>query len=94
MAMWLSLLTHALLDALTGFSPILWPMLEDEVYVEARIGAAFQHSVELKPVFQVHKRPGNSTRFRFLDATAFTAEGGLVSGLLLTLSLLKFVTRP
>lgn len=91
-AIWLSLLTHALLDALTGFSPILWPMLKDEVYVEAKIGATFQHSVELKPVISIHRRPLSNSRFRCLDATALTAEGVAISSLLLALSWLRFTT--
>jgi len=93
LAIWLSLLTHALLDVLTGFSPILWPMVKDEIYVRAMIGATFQHSVELKPVFSVRSRPMDAAEFKSLDATALTAEGVVISILLFGLSLLMFLTQ-
>jgi len=90
-ATWFSLTSHVLLDTVSGFSPIFWPLSKEEVCVSVALGVRVGNSVQLRPEVSIRRKPLDVRQRDSLDAVALTLEGALVSVLLLAVSVSSFM---
>jgi len=86
LVVWLWLSSNSPLDLLGGYSPVLWPLLRQEISLSIALNVRFGRSFQLEPVVKVLRKPLELRPFDSLDAVALTGEGILVSILLLALS--------
>ena len=89
----LALLCHPVMDTFSTYTPILYPLIAESVYisVEGRIliGGSIAPSVR----GEIETRPTEFAHFQTLDAPLFTNEGFIVSLLLVAIPFLMLFLR-
>ena len=88
----LALASHILLD-LTGYTPILYPIVKDSYRINVNFDMHFRSSPNFKFDLKVMSRPTTFKPIKSLDAQLFTGEGLLISLMLLAPTLLSILKR-
>jgi len=81
--------SHSVLDAFSGYTPILWPLYSHSVWIQVGLGAHIGSSPSLTSSAQLLTKPITFEQFQSLDAPLFTGEGLILSIVLLSPILLK-----
>jgi len=81
-----------LLD-LTGYTPILYPLVKNSYRINVNFGMHFGSSPDFKFNLRVKSRPTTFKPIESLDAKLFTGEGLLISLILLAPILLSLLKR-
>ena len=88
----LALTSHILLD-LTGYTPILYPIVKDSYRINVNFNMHLGSSPNFKFNLKVMSRPTTFKPIERLDAKLFTGEGLLISLILLAPTLLSILKR-
>lgn len=88
----LSVASHILLD-LTGYTPVLYPLIRDSFRLKVDVGIHFGSAPRFRFDLDFLSRPTRFTYFESLDAPLFTGQGLMISLLLLTPILLDLMRR-
>jgi len=83
------LVLHSSLDLLGGYTPILWPIYPNELLLSIDVRMQFSSSPFLYLTYSLMERPYNLSSYEFLDSPVATAEGVLISALLVISALLS-----
>ena len=89
---WLGLLavaSHIALDVFAGYTPILWPLYENSVWIQTELRAQISSTPTLTPALKIAMEPTRFIAFRSLDAPLFTGEGLIISMVLVLPLLFK-----
>lgn len=83
---WLGLLavaSHIALDVFAGYTPILWPLYGDSVWIRTELMAHISSTPTLTPVLKIAMEPTRFIAFQSMDAPLFTGEGLIISVVLI-----------
>jgi len=85
----LALVSHLLLDTFTTYTPVLWPLVSQSLFIGLNGGVRIGSDVQayLKP--EVSLKPTVFTHFQYLDAPIFTSEGFIIAVILISFALLS-----
>ena len=86
----LAVASHIALDVFDGYTPVLWPLYENSMWIQAELRAQISSSPTLTPALRLAMEPTRFTAFRSLDAPLFTGEGLIISIVLVLPLLFKF----
>ena len=89
---WLGLLavaSHIALDVFDGYTPVLWPLYGNSMWIQAELRAQISSSPTLTPALRLAMEPTRFIAFRSLDAPLFTGEGLIISMVLVLPLLFK-----
>jgi len=84
----LALLSHPLMDVFSTYTPILYPLTLESVYVDFEGRLTIGGSATPSSTTQVNTTPTVFESFQRLDAPIFTSEGFIVSLLLVAIPLI------
>jgi hypothetical protein len=79
----LALASHPLLDMFSGYTPILWPLHSQSLWVQFSLTAHIGSGPSLMPRVGLLAKPVTFERLQGLDAPIFTGESLTASGILL-----------
>ena len=83
---WLGLLavaSHIALDVFTGYTPILWPLYGNSVWIQTELMAHISSTPTLTPVLKIALEPIQFIAFQSLDAALLTGKGLIISVILI-----------
>lgn len=81
--------SHLILDVFGGYTPILWPLYGNSVWIQAELVTHVGSSPSLAPTTQLLTKPTTFQQFQSLDAPLFTGDGLILSVVLLAPILFK-----
>jgi len=84
----LALLSHPLMDVFSTYTPILYPLMLESVFVDFEGRLTIGGSATPSSTAQVNTTPTVFESFQRLDAPIFTSEGFIVSVLLVAVPLI------
>ena len=79
----LVLLSHPIIDMTGGYTPILWPLLDDSIRLSLSLNGRVGSGVSISPLVHVHSTPTVFQSVTSLDYPLFTGEGLAISLILL-----------
>jgi membrane-bound metal-dependent hydrolase YbcI (DUF457 family) len=88
----LVLVSHPVIDMMGGYTPVLWPLLDDSISVNLALNGHISEGVSISPTMSVQSIPTVFQSVTSIDYPLFTGEGMMISLILLTpiaLDLLK-----
>jgi len=85
----LATVSHSVLDVFNGFTPILWPLYNYSVWIQAGLGVHIGSSPSVMSSARLLFEPVRFESFQGLDAPLFTGEGLILSLVLLSPVLLR-----
>jgi len=89
----LAVASHLVLDLFSGYTPLLWPLYDHSLWVQAGLVAHIGSSPSLTLSLKLLVKPIAFHPFPSLDAPLFTGEGLILSAILLMPVLLKALRR-
>ena len=75
--------SHLLLDLFNGYTPILWPLYGQTVWIRVGLTAHIASSPSLTPSMMISTKPYTLQPLQSLDALLLTGEGLIISTILL-----------
>ena len=81
--------SHIFLDLFDGYTPLLWPLYGNFLWIHAELGIRVGGSAGLSPSVEMLVKPITFKPFQSLDAPLLTGGGLITSFVLLTPVLLK-----
>lgn len=93
---WLGLLavaSHIALDVFAGYTPILWPLYGNSVWIQTELRAHISSTPTLIPVFKVAMEPTRFAAFQSLDTSLLTGGGLIISVVLILPILVKVLGK-
>ena len=81
---YLMLLSHLILDLFTGYTPILWPIINQSIWINTELITHIGSTPTLSLKIIILSKPTTFEILKELDAPIFTSEGLIIS-LLLTI---------
>ena len=79
----LVLLSHPAIDMMGGYTPILWPLLDDSIRLNLSLNGRVGEGVSISPSIRLHSTPTVFQPVTSLDYPLFTGEGLVISLILL-----------
>ena len=89
----LALLSHPVMDLFSTYTPILYPLMRDSVWLKVEGFVLIGQSLKPNVTTIVATEPTVFQRFRILDAPVFTNEGFIISLLLVAVPFLMDLSR-
>lgn len=89
----LAISMHIVLDAFTDYTPILWPLYEQSLWIDIELIAHFGGSIGFTLSFAPLSEPTIFEQFESLDAPLFTGYGLIISIILLAASVYIYMRR-
>jgi len=89
----LALLCHPVMDMFSTYTPILYPIIAESVYISVEGKILIGGSITPSISGEIETRPTEFTRFQMFDAPLFTNEGFIVSLLLVAIPFLMVFLR-
>jgi len=89
----LSLLCHPVMDLFSTYTPILYPLIAESVYISVEGKVLIGGSITPSISGEIETRPTEFTSFQWFDAPLFTNEGFIVSLLLVAIPFLMLFLR-
>lgn len=83
--------SHIALDVFAGYTPILWPLYGNSIWVQAELGAQIASYPTLIPAVKLAMEPTRFVTFLSMDAPLFTGEGLIISAMLVLPVLVRAV---
>lgn len=78
------LMSHPVADMMGGYTPILWPLLNDSIWLNLSLNGRISEGVSISPKMSVHSTPTVFQSVTSLDYPLFTGEGLMISLILVT----------
>jgi len=78
----LAVASHIGLDLFAGYTPILWPLYGNSIWVQAELVARVASYPTLTPAVKLAVEPTSFIAFQSMDAPLFTGEGLIISTML------------
>lgn len=75
--------SHTAMDVFAGFTPILWPLYGNSIWIQAELRGHMASFPSVMPALKLVMRPTRFTVFQSLDASIITGEGLIISMMLL-----------
>ena len=88
---WLSFLSHIMMDLVEGYCPLFWPFSKEEFSIMFELNIKLDRSLHIIPSFGIRKRTFQAEQLNDTKILAITGEGILISLIFLISSLLKFL---
>ena len=79
----LTVISHPILDLFTGYTPILWPLTQSSLQVQAELTVHIGSFPTLGLTLRLYSCKALFNRFQSLDAPLFTSEGLITSTMLI-----------
>jgi len=89
----LALLSHPVMDLFSTYTPILYPLMRDSVWLKVEGFVLIGQSIKPHLTTVVATEPTAFQRFQVLDAPVFTNEGFILSLLLVAVPLLMVLRQ-
>jgi membrane-bound metal-dependent hydrolase YbcI (DUF457 family) len=80
----LVLILHPVTDMMGGYTPVLWPILNDSIRLNLSLNGRISEGVTISPTMSVQSIPTVFQSVTSLDYPLFTGEGFMISLILLT----------
>jgi len=93
---WLVLLavaSHIALDVFAGYTPILWPLYGNSVWIRTELMAQISSIPTLIPALKIAMEPTRFIAFESIDAPLLTGEGLIISMMLILPVLVKALEK-
>ena len=75
--------SHLILDLFAGYTPLLWPLYGNFLWIHAELMVHVDGSASASPGVKLLTKPITFQQFQSLDAPLFTGEGLILSAVLL-----------
>lgn len=75
--------SHPLIDAFCGYTPLLWPISEQSLWVKVGATLTAGNSFSIDPYLNILIRPTDFSKFVTLEGPIFTGNGLIISALLI-----------
>ena len=85
----LAVASHVALDVFAGYTPVLWPLYGNSMWIQAELRARISSSGTLAPSLKLALKPTRFEEFQTLDAQLLTGEGLIISAILVLPVLVK-----
>ena len=89
----LALVCHPVMDMFSTYTPILYPLIAESVYISVEGKILIGGSITPSISGEIETKPTEFARFQTLDAPLFTNEGFIVSLLLVAMPFLMVFLR-
>lgn len=83
-ACYLAILSHIILDTFQTYTPILYPITENSIWIKAEGNIIISNTITPKITTTIQTTQTDFTKFQTLDAPIYTSQG-LITSLLLTI---------
>jgi len=89
----LALLGHPIMDMFSTYTPILYPLVKDSVYLNVEVRALIASSISPILEAEIRTRPTRFENFGRFDAPIFSNESFIVSVLLVAIPILLVLSQ-
>jgi len=89
----LALLSHPIMDMFSTYTPIMYPLIEESVYLKLELKVTIGSPILPILAAVVNTKPTTFEEFQRFDAPLFTSEGFIVTLLLVAIPLLVISLR-
>ena len=89
----IALITHPLLDLFAGPTPILWPLLQQSIWITTQINITITQNTTIKinPTIKIQTTPTTFQQTLNLDAPIITSQGLIITIILLTPTIIQTI---
>jgi len=89
----LAVASHIALDVFAGYTPILWPLYGNSVWIQTELRAQISSTPTLTPVLNIAMEPTRFIAFQSIDAPLLTGKGLIISVILILPILVKVLGK-
>ena len=89
----LAISSHLVFDLFTYYTPVLWPLYGDSVWIVADLKVHYGSALTLLPNFSILTQPVSFQPFQSAEGTLLSSEGLIISVMLLVAALFVYVRR-